>query len=75
MAETSKQRGPYKARVETLQCRDTILDLLPKGYSASMIYERLCEDGKLTMTYRHFCRCLIKYCGVQVRAKKRTRFK
>lgn len=42
------------ARVEFRAARETIEDMLEKGYNYRLIYEFLFENGKITMSYRSF---------------------
>jgi hypothetical protein len=53
MTNSSRQ---YVGRVEYLAHQTEILDLLKSGHSAKTIYEDLHKSGKITISYRNFCR-------------------
>ena len=43
------------ARVEFLACMDSIEELLAQGFSKRLAYERLREQGRISMAYITFC--------------------
>lgn len=48
-----KRRG--FARVEFLACKAEIMALREAGYSIIMIYDKLVEKKKITMSYQQLC--------------------
>ena len=46
---------PGAARVEYYACREDVEALLAKGYTASMVYEQMKEEGRVTCSYSAFC--------------------
>lgn len=48
------------ARVEFLCCTDSIEAMLQQGFSKRLIYERLKEEGSISMAYVTFCKLIAK---------------
>lgn len=48
------------ARVEFLCCTESIEAMLQQGFSKRLIYERLKEEGRISMAYVTFCKLIAK---------------
>lgn len=52
----------YIGRVEIFAAKSEIEQLIGQGYPYAWIFEKLQKEGKLSISYRQFCRCLKQYC-------------
>lgn len=50
-----KQRKTYDARVEFLAVQEDVAKLLAEGHRIKAVFERLSQDGRLTVCYTTFC--------------------
>lgn len=57
--EPSTQRG--MARVEFIALKPEIEELLGKGHTNKFIHETLFATGRITMSYRMFCRYVVLF--------------
>lgn len=82
MSKQSQQRtNARKSKVEFLAMREDISEALEKGWSITVIWETLRDEGSFSATYNTFRLCVLKYLNglkpgylqkdsVEVRAKK-----
>lgn len=61
----------FIGRVEMKAAQAEIEALLTAGQPYAWIFDKLTEEGRLTISYRQFCRCLALYFGVRVRPKRK----
>ena len=61
----------YVGRVEVKAARAEIEAMLAAGQPYVWIYDKLADEGRMTVSYRQFCQCLVQYCGVKVRPKRK----
>ena len=54
MTETKKRMRRGMGRVEVLASRDKIVEMSKQGYSPIMIYEKLTEEGVITLSFPGF---------------------
>ena len=48
------------ARVEFLACMESVESMLRQGFSKQLIYERLMQDGRVSMAYVTFAKLIAK---------------
>lgn len=58
--KTSKRLRRNMARVEFFACMETVESMLRQGFSRQLIYERLKEEGRISMAYVTFCKLIAK---------------
>ena len=61
----------YVGRVEVKAAQAEIEAMLAAGQPYVWIYDKLADEGRMTVSYRHVCQCLVQYCGVKVRPKRK----
>lgn len=61
----------YVGRVEVKAAQAEIEAMLAAGQPYVWIYDKLADEGRMTVSYRQFCQCLVQYCGVKVRPKRK----
>ena len=61
----------YVGRVEVKAAQAEIEAMLAAGQPYVWIYDKLADEGRITSSYRQFCQCLVQYCGVKVRPKRK----
>lgn len=61
----------FIGRVEMKAAQAEIEALLTAGQPYAWIFDKLTEEGRITISYRQFCRCLALYFGVRVRPKRK----
>jgi hypothetical protein len=61
----------YVGRVEVKAAHAEIMAMLAAGQPYAWIFDKLAGEGRLTISYRQFCQCLVQYCGVKVRPKRK----
>lgn len=60
----------YIGRVEVNAARSEIERLISQGYPYAWIFEKLQKEGKVSISYRQFCRCMSQYVlGKKVKLK------
>lgn len=57
---TNKRLRRNMARVEFFACMETVESMLRQGFSRQLIYERLKEEGHISMAYVTFCKLIAK---------------
>lgn len=62
----------FIGRVEVRAAQAEIESMLAAGQPYAWIFDKLAGEGRLTISYRQFCRCLALYFGVTVRPKKKN---
>lgn len=63
--QSSKRTNARKNKVEFLALREDISEALEKGWSISVIWETLNDEGKFTATYNTFRLYVLKYLNGQ----------
>lgn len=48
-------------RVEFLACRPEVESMMDKGYSLRMVFDELAGMGRISMSYKHFCRMVSQF--------------
>lgn len=59
MSESSQVRR-FMARVEFIACMEDVESMLRQGFSKQLIYERLQEEGRISMAYVTFAKLISK---------------
>jgi hypothetical protein len=57
------------AKVEFLACKPEIEKLRNEGFSVSLIYDRLTEQGKIRMKSKNFYKYIKRFSGMTVKQK------